>query len=99
LECDIHHQPCDSLGKEYAIPFGCTVGLQCRPNEDIRREDMAKRSQTELLENGCCTTGMGADTKHDKASMQLSDDGWSSETTYNNPFIGGRRLFSLTRLA
>ena len=52
LQPHIHHQPRDNFRNERTFPLGRTMAFVGCFLENLRRKDVAKRCQTELLENG-----------------------------------------------
>ena len=52
LQANVHHQPRDHFGNERTFSSGRTMAFVCCFFKNLRRKDVAKRSQTELLENG-----------------------------------------------
>lgn len=52
LQPHVHHQPRDNFGNERTLPSGRTMAFACCFLKNLRRKDVAKRRQTELLENG-----------------------------------------------
>lgn len=51
LQPNVHHQPRDHFGNERTFPSGRTTASVCCLLKYVRRKDVAKRRQTELLEN------------------------------------------------
>ena len=52
LQPHVHHQPRDDFRNERTFPSGRTMAFVGCFLENLRRKDVAKRRQTELLENG-----------------------------------------------
>lgn len=76
FQAHIHHEPGHDFGNERTVASGRATRLACRFRHRLRREDLTKRPQTEVLKNVQCVAAGRTDTVHDKASVL-------------NPMLGG----------